>query len=128
MEERIAEEIRLLQEKYQNLQYGKSYAWVMIPDFNLPEGYNRKTIRLLFLILGSYPHASPDNFYVDAGLKFANGNPLTSYSEGAQVPIEGSWGCFSWHPEIWQPSAEIQKGDNLLTFMKSVNLRLREMI
>lgn len=126
MEERIAEEIRLLKDKYPSLQHGEGYAWVMIPDFNLPEGYNRKITRLLFLISGSYPHVSPDNFYVDAGLKFANNNPLTSYSEGAQVPIEGSWGCFSWHPEIWQPSAEIQKGDNLLTFMKSVNIRLRE--
>ncbi|MFA6357401.1 MAG: E2/UBC family protein [Candidatus Omnitrophota bacterium] len=127
MEERIAEEACLLKAKYPNLQFGQNYAWIMIPDFNLPEGYNCKTTRLLFLISSSYPHASPDNFYVDAGLKFANNNPLASYSEGAQVPIQGSWGCFSWHPEIWQPSAEIQKGDNLLTFMKSVNLRLREL-
>lgn len=127
MQERIAEEIRLLKEKYHSLQFGEGYAWVMIPDFNLPDGYNRKTTRLLFLISASYPHASPDNFYVDAGLRFANNNPLTNYSEGAQVPIQGSWGCFSWHPEVWQSSSEISKGDNLLTFIKSVNLRLREM-
>lgn len=127
MEERIAEEIRLLKEKYPSVQYGEGYKWVMIPEFNLPEGYNRKTTRLLFLIPSVYPQAAPDNFYVDSGLKFANGNQLTSYSEGAQIPIEGSWGCFSWHPEIWQPSAEIKNGDNLLTFMRSVNIRLREM-
>lgn len=127
MTERIKEEITLLKVKYTSLQHGQDYNWVMIPDFNLPDGYNRKTTRLLFLITTSYPHASPDNFYVDAGLKFSNGNPLTNYSEGAQIPIEGSWGCFSWHPEVWQPTAEIKKGDNLLTFMKSVNLRLREM-
>ncbi|MFH1882188.1 MAG: E2/UBC family protein [Planctomycetota bacterium] len=127
MEERIAAEIKLLKTRYPNVQHGQGHAWVMIPDFVLPDGYNRKTTRLLFLILPSYPHAAPDNFYVDAGLKFGNGKPLTSYSEGSQVPIEGTWGCFSWHPEIWQPAAEIEKGDNLLTFMKAVNLRLREM-
>ena len=85
MEERLAEEIRLLKEKYPNLQFGEKYAWVMIPDFSLPEGYNRKITRLLFLIPGSYPQGSPDNFYVDVGLKFANNNLLTSYSEGAQI-------------------------------------------
>ncbi len=127
MEERIAEEIRLLKEKYPSLKHGEGYRWVMISDFNLPEGYNRKTTRLLFLIPNAYPQAAPDNFYVDPGLKFANENPLTSYSEGAQIPIEGSWGCFSWHPEIWQPAAEIKNGDNLLTFIRSVNIRLREM-
>lgn len=127
MDERVEKEVKLLREKYPCLQHGQGYAWIMIPGYGLPDGYNRKTTRLVWLIPSAYPHASPDNFYVDSGLKFDNGNPLTSYSEGAQVPIEGSWGCFSWHPEIWQPSADIQKGDNFLTFIRSVGLRLREM-
>lgn len=126
MQERITQEIALLKEKYPNLQHGQSYDWVMIPDFPLPDGYNRKTIKLLFLIPNTYPYTAPDCFYVEIGLKLSNGNIPSNYNEEQKVPVGGSWGYFSWHPEIWQPADEIPKGDNFLTFIKSVNLRLRE--
>jgi hypothetical protein len=126
MKERIAEEINLLKGKYPNLQHGENYDWVLIPDFPLPEGWSRKEIKLLFLIPSSYPHAAPDNFYVETGLRVNNGSMPSNYSEGTGVPIGGAWGCFSWHPEHWQASSKIQEGDNLLSFMKAVNIRLRE--
>lgn len=126
MKERIVQEIALLSEKYPSLQHGQNNDWVMIPDFNLFDGYNRQITKLLFLVKSTYPHTAPDNFYVESGLRLSNGNPPSSYTEGQGVAVPGNWGCFSWHPEIWRPSNEIQKGDNLLTFMRSVNQRLRE--
>ena len=127
MKERIQKEIEMLRLKYATLQHGANYDWVMIPDFVLPEGWNQKQTKLVFIIPPTYPHTAPDNFYVETGLRLANGNQQAAYSEGGGVPLGGTWGCFSWHPEKWQASDKIEEGDNLLTFMKSVNIRLREL-
>ena len=128
MKERILQEIALLKGKYPNLQHGENHDWIMISDYALPEGYNRKATRVLFLIPPTYPHTPPDNFYVDSGLKFGNGNPLTNYGEGSAIPFGGAWGRFSWHPEEWQSAPDVKSGDNLLTFVRSISIRLREMI
>lgn len=127
MRERVQKEIELLRGKYPSLQHGENYDWVIIPDFPLPEGWNRKQEKLLFLIPPPYPHSAPDNFYVESGLRLGNGSQQAGYSEGGSVPLGGAWGCFSWHAEIWRPSDNIEEGDNLLTFIKAVNIRLREL-
>jgi hypothetical protein len=127
MEERIIKEIELLHAKFTNLQHGQDHDWVMIPDFPLPVGWNRQQTKLLFLIPPTYPHTPPDNFYVENGLKLSSGNPILNYTEGAGVPIGGAWGCFSWHAEKWHPSDNREDGDNLLTFIRAVNIRLREL-
>ena len=126
MQERLAQEIALLKAKYPNLEHGQNYDWVIISDCPLPDGYNRKTTKLLFLIPVTYPHTAPDCFYVEPGLRLSNGNMPSNYNEQMTVSVGGSWGYFSWHPEIWQAAAEIEKGDNLLSFIKIVNVRLRE--
>jgi hypothetical protein len=126
MRERIIKEIELLRTKYANLHHGENYDWVMIPIFPLPEGWNCKQTKLLFLIPSTYCHTAPDNFYVESGLRLSNSNTPGGYSEGASVPVGGTWGCFSWHAEKWQPGNSIEGGDNLLTFIRTVNIRLRE--
>ena len=126
MKERITEEVELLRKKYPSVQAGNNLDWIIIPDLSLPGHWNRPQTTLLFLIPPSYPHAPPDNFYVETGLRLENGNNPSNYNEGAGVPIGGSWGCFSWHAEKWKPSALAREGDNFLSFMRSVNIRLRE--
>jgi hypothetical protein len=126
MNERIVEEIGMLREKYPNLQHGANYDWVEIPDYPLPAGWNRKATNLLFFIPNTYPLTAPDNFYVGAGLRKQDGVTPSSYTEGQTVPVPGNWGQFSWHPEVWKPSATSAEGDNLVTFMRSVGIRLRE--
>lgn len=116
----------LLKEKYPGLIHGQDYDWVMIPDFCLPPGYNRVSTKLLFLIPAAYPHAAPDCFYVEPGLRLSNGNMPANYNEEMSVPVEGRWGYFSWHAETWLAADEINNGDNFLTFLRAVNLRLRE--
>ena len=123
---RIMQEIEMLTEKYSSLQNGENLDWMMIPDFPLPEGWNTKKTKLLILIPPTYPHTAPDNFYVESSLRLTNGELPASYSEGSKVPVGDSWGCFSWHSEKWGPSDNLREGDNLLSFIKSVNIRLRE--
>lgn len=123
--ERWSAEVELVRKKYPSVQCGEGSRWLMIPEYLLPRGWSREKTRLLFIIPAEYPHRPPDNFYVDVGLRLATTNQMPSnYSEG-QCPIGGQWGCFSFHAEIWRPAPEIEKGDNMLTFLTAVRLRLQ---
>jgi hypothetical protein len=125
--ERLLVEIEQLRKRYPTVQIGEDTRWLMIPEYPLPVGWNRERTRLLFMIPPEYPHRPPDNFYVDVGLKLAVSNQMPSnYSEG-QCPAGGQWGCFSFHAEVWCPAPEIEKGDNVLTFLIAVRLRLQEL-
>jgi hypothetical protein len=126
MNERVIEEVKALQEKYPNLQHGANYDWVMIPNYRLPDGWNLKTTRLLFLIPNTYPLTPPDNFYVDSGIRRKDGGMPSGYTEGQSVAVPGRWSQFSWHSEVWKPGPTSSGGDNLITFVRSVGVRLRE--
>jgi hypothetical protein len=124
--ERVTSEIQLLKERYPNLKHGADLDWVSIPDFPLPVGYNRANTRLMFLIPSTYPHTGPDCFYVDVGLRLASGDMPSNYNEHMNVPVGDKWGYFSWHPEVWEARDQINEGDNLVTFIRAINVRLRE--
>lgn len=131
MHERVAREIAMVREKYPELQYGEQLNWVFIPDYPLPPGrYNIDRTRLLFIIPPGYPNTGPDNFFVDADLRLTGGsnppgfNPGSNSSSGP-APLPGDWAWFSWHPVSWRPGATIEGGDNLMTFLRGVNLCLQ---
>jgi len=131
MHERVRQEIELLRKKYPSLEHGQQLDWVLIPEFELPPNrFKEDKTRLLFVIPVGYPNTGPDNFFVDMDLHLQNGgtlpgfNPNSNSSNGA-APVPGNWGWFSWHPQTWRPAASIDSGDNLLTFVRGVNLCLR---
>ncbi|MFW6114453.1 MAG: E2/UBC family protein [bacterium] len=101
--------------------------WFIVEEFLLPAGvYNREYTRLLHLLNPAYPQTPPDNFLVPAGLRTATGHmPGKGYKEGRNYLGE-EWGIFSWHAEQWNPAGKIADGDNLLTFLCSVEKRLQE--
>lgn len=130
MHERVSEEITLLKERYPDLQHGEQCNWVLIPDYILPSNrYNKERTKILFNIPTAYPNAGPDNFFVDGDLTLRDGsNPLglnigPNSGSGSAI-VEGSWSWFSWHPASWRPTASILGGDNLLTFIRGVNMCL----
>jgi hypothetical protein len=131
MNDRVRAEIDLLRKKFPALEHGEKLNWVLIPAYPLPPGrFNQNQTRLLFAIPLGYPNTGPDNFFVDVILRLKDGgNPLAfnanSNSSTGAVPILGDWGWFSWHPQSWRPSASIEGGDNLMTFLRGVSLCLR---
>jgi hypothetical protein len=131
MHERVRQEIELLRQKYPQLQYGEKLEWIHILDFLLPtDRYNLERSPVAFLIPAGYPNTGPDNFFADSGLKLKSGaNPpnfnLGVASSAGQLALSGNWGWFSWHPKIWRPSDKIESGDNLLTFVRSIQMCLR---
>jgi hypothetical protein len=128
--DRIVCEIELVRERHPTLQRGEQLNWVLIPDYPLPPGrFTRVRSRLLFLIPVGYPNTGPDNFFVDGDLRLAGGGMPPGMNAGPQsttgtAPVGDNWGWFSWHPQAWRPAATIEGGDNLLTFLRSVNLCL----
>lgn len=126
---RIKEEVELLRNAYPELQSGDS--WVLIPVYRLPlERYNLEVTPVLFSLPSSYPQTAPDNFFVDSRLRLKDGSNPPGFNEGAQsssgaAPVAGTWGWFSWHPQVWRPAASVRGGDNLGVFMRGVGLCLQ---
>lgn len=93
---------------------------ISISDFQLPEGWSKKTIELKFVAPVGFPFAPPDCFWTDPDLRLAGGG--VPQSTGANpLPHSTSphlW--FSWHVSTWNPNV-----DNLLTFLHVIEQRLR---
>lgn len=123
--ERRKEEIELLRRRYGEMEHGTNLDWVLFKSFPLPPGWNRECTELLILIPAGYPSTPPENFYVRDGLRLANGESPSNYSEG-QTVLGGRWAQFSYHPQSWDPAPDLKEGDNLLTFMLVVERRLQE--
>lgn len=131
MHERVRQEIGLVRQKHPSLQHGEQLNWVLIPDLALPPGcYNKERTNLLFNIPAGYANTAPDDFFVDGDLRVKDGSTPPGFNQGPNsssgpAPIPGNWGWFSWHPVVWRPAATIEGGDNLLTFLRGVNMCLR---
>ena len=131
MHERVAQELAMLKQKFPLLRHGEALNWISIPEYKLPENrFNKETSKVLFNIPAGYPSTGPDNFFVDADLRLKDGsNPLAfnlgSQSSSGPAIAEGNWAWFSWHPQVWRPAATIEGGDNLLTFIRGINMCLR---
>jgi hypothetical protein len=131
MHERVRQEIELLKTQHPDLQHGDQLDWVLIPELVLPAGrFNKALTRLMFRIPVGYPQTGPDNFFLDADLRLKDGTNPPAFNAGSQsssgpAPIQGEWGWFSWHPQSWRPAATIEGGDNLVGFVRGVNLCLR---
>ena len=104
---------------------GTRLDWVLIPELVLPVGrFNKATSKLLFRLPVGYPQTGPDNFFVDGHLRLKDGSNPPGFNVGSQsssgpAPLEGSWGWFSWHPQVWRPAASIDGGDNTTRYPKN---------
>jgi hypothetical protein len=131
MHERVQSEIERVRMKHPSVLHGEQFNWVLIPDYPLPTGrYNKDRTKLLFNIPPGYPNTAADDFFVDGDLRLKDGTNPPGLNQGPNsssgpAPIPGEWGWFSWHPKVWRPAATIEGGDNLLTFLRAVNMCLR---
>ena len=131
MHARIRQEVELLKAQFPDLRHGDQLDWVLIPELVLPESrFNRPRATILFGIPVGYPQTGPDNFFTNADLRLNGGGTPPAFNPGSQsssgaAPVAGEWGWFSWHPQSWCPAATIEGGDNLLGFVRGINLCLR---
>jgi hypothetical protein len=131
MHERVKQEIAILKRNFPDLQHGDQLDWVLISKYQLPDGrFNRDFGQILWKIPIGYPQIGPDDFFTDSDLRLNDASMPPSFNIGSNssagpAPIPGNWGWFSWHPETWRPSSTIEGGDNLVSFLRSVNRCLK---
>lgn len=126
MSERLEKELALLGEKYPSVRHDGPNTWVIVEDLPLPNGYNRSATDVLILIPSGYPETPPDNFYVPAGLRIAENGQPDAFNANHREHEGEPWDRYSWHEDDgWAPAADIEAGSNLLTFMGTVEERLR---
>ena len=125
MTERFAREVNLLRRIYAGVEPSDDGAYVQVRNIALPPGWNRSSADVLIAVPPGYPVTPPDNFFVPVGLRLANGQMPSNYSEGT-IMLNQEWGQFSFHSQEWQPTPEESHGDNLLTFLALVERRLSE--
>jgi len=125
--ERRAREVELLRKRYKTVEHDEDYSWVLIRDTDVPDGWNRSKTDIL-IRLGPNVLTPPDNVYVPAGLRLANGDTPANYTEGGHNYLGRDWGQFSFHDsnKMWTPREPVEGGDNLLTFMLEVERLLEE--
>ena len=129
MEIRIREELALLRQRYDDLEYNEDGRWVRIPSYPLPEGWNRSLTDVIFQIPVGFPGTPPYGIYTPAGLLFKGERP-NNYSEPTPTrpPFPGNWGIFSWMSDEgqWRPTADVVSGSNLLNWVVGFAARFRE--
>jgi hypothetical protein len=93
-----------------------------IPDFPLPEGWNRASAEICFVLSPAYPVAKPDCFFADEHLRLANGAmPANTRIQPHPLTREPAvW--FSYHGITWKADR-----DTYLSFARIIERRLAEL-
>jgi hypothetical protein len=129
MQERVNVEIELLKKRFPKLEV-RPDLWCRIPVYRLPQGiWNVDEVELAFQIPEQLPGQQPYGFWVKPSLTLKDGGAPGNFSAGVTTPFGDNWGQFSWAPEAWAPSpdiATITKGTNMVNFVESFAVRLRE--
>lgn len=125
---RLEEEYRLLLNRYPSAQHRAEGRWFLVPDYVLPEGWNRDQTDLAFQLPDGYPQTPPYGFYVPSGLRFRGTMPGNFTDPAAASPPLGSgpWAFFSGNPDIWAPAVAIEEGSNVVTWVTAIGVRLKE--
>lgn len=125
-EARLDEELELLRRRFPDAK--RQGVWFLLPAVPLPSaGWNRQRSDIALRAQTGHPATPPYGFYVPAGLRVNDATP-DNYQEPVSeaTPFGGAWGLFSWAAEDgqWQPSANAERGSNMLDFALGVLARL----
>lgn len=118
----------MLGRKYGEVKYDKmDGAWLFIPTFDLPSGWNKSQVGVLIDIPWStpgYPSVAPQWFWTDEDLETADGQSIGHFFTsgthgGAQEYRDQGWGHFCVHLNEWRPAsgANWLSGHSLITYL-----------
>jgi E2/UBC family protein E len=77
--------------------------WLIIPDFELPEGWSLPATTIMVIVPNGYPMTPLDMFYTPPELVLADGG-IPNGAANIETHIAKSWRRFSWHypdPNSW---------------------------
>jgi hypothetical protein len=125
MDDRVALEMVILRRQYADARLQDR--WVLVPGYQMPDGWIPSVIDAAFFVRDGYPGAGLYGIYVPAGLRFKGEAPV-NFSDPAptQPPFGGVWAIFSWEADPWFPKSMPEAGHNLLTWVQGFAKRFRE--
>jgi hypothetical protein len=116
---RVIAEIELLSTHFGNVCYNpKDPSVVLIEQFNLPYGFNRKRCELVIVLGKSYPEFPPQDWYLSRGLRKYGKTFRHYYEDGftGKEYCDEDFAWYSFHIIKWRPNTySMLRGDNLLT-------------
>ena len=95
--------------------------FILFAKYPLPPGWNKGETRLLLIADISYPNSKLDMFWVDPDLQLEGGK-IPQAGDSIEAYIGQQWRRFSWHVQKWNPAV-----DNVITYLNTVNARLRHL-
>lgn len=95
--------------------------FVVFEKYQLPTGWNKAETKLLLIADISYPNSKLDMFWTDPDLILASGNTPQA-GEVIENYLNQQWRRFSWHVQKWNPAV-----DNIITYLGTVDMRLRQL-
>jgi len=93
--------------------------FVVFEDYVLPSGWNKPTTKLLIITDISYPNSKLDMFWVDQDVRLADGR-IPKAGGTFETYLGQQWHRLSWHVQKWNPAV-----DNIITYLETVDARLR---
>lgn len=126
MSERIEAELALLRRVHPGLEFLDEEFWVRLATYPLPPGWSADEVALAFRIPPSVA-VQPYGFWVYPSITLADGRTPTNYTANVEIPFGSGWSQFSWSPLAWRPHTQIEKGDNMLHFLRSISDRLGDL-
>ncbi len=127
MNERMAQELRLLRTRFPNLDYRDDGQWVLLPGWRVPTTlWDHKHIDICFQIPGGYPGQKPYGFYVSPRIALRDGRHPNNFTDSGEPPFAGEWRKFSWDAPEWRATVDLSTGCNLLNWVFTFDHRFAE--
>lgn len=97
---------------------------VTFPSFALPDGWNKRSTQLKFLVPQGYPYSRPDSFWTDGDLRVQGQQQMPQNTQiNPVIPEVAGMVWFSWHLQQWSPNR-----DDLFSWVASMRDRLKRVV
>jgi hypothetical protein len=137
MTARIVQELAVLKRQWpelEALEAADGRSWVRLPAYEVPPGWNHARVEVCFWIPNEAATA-PYGFYVRPALMLLTGGSeshpsnYTNPAQGVPAELGAGWAMFSWSPlNRWHAHAEVERGDNMVHFVRSFHDRLEQLL
>lgn len=126
MEDRLKEELDLLQNRWPELTYKENGRWVLLPEYPIPDTIKQDAAAVCFRVKSNYPQRAPYGFYVRKPIELESGLSFNNVKNTNKPPFDGDWLQFSWKPADWRPGPTVDSGTNLVDWSHSFHKRLKQ--
>lgn len=115
---RLEQEVALVQRLYPSAVMANDESWLLISNYQLPNGWDPDITTILVVPPLNYPESGPDGFYLGDKLRRFGRNPrhyFRNYRKNKFTHLGYIWYCLEDTDHNWQPEY-----DSLVTFLDAI--------